>query len=145
MDPALEEAARTTGSGILQTTLRVTIPLTTPGILLGLSLTFVTSMGLFGVPAALGIPVKIETLATTIFQVIEADSPDYNMGATLGMVVFVITLITFFIQKMMFFIAEVLKNSGQIRLFGCALLRNRLRIVVCLQPCVAIPPPPVLS
>ncbi len=99
MDPALEEAARTTGSGILQTTLRVTIPLTTPGILFGLSLTFVTSMGLFGVPAALGIPVRIETLATTIFQVIEADSPDYNMAATLGMIVFIVTIITFFIQK----------------------------------------------
>jgi iron(III) transport system permease protein len=113
MDPALEEAARTTGSGILQTTLRVTIPLTTPGILFGLSLTFVTSMGLFGVPAALGIPVKIETLATTIFSVIEADSPDYNMGATLGMIVFVVTLITFFIQRMVLLKREFTTVTGK--------------------------------
>ncbi|MBI3025508.1 MAG: ABC transporter permease subunit, partial [Candidatus Tectomicrobia bacterium] len=36
MDPALEEASRTAGSGVLGTTLRVTIPLTLPGILFGL-------------------------------------------------------------------------------------------------------------
>jgi iron(III) transport system permease protein len=99
MDPALEDAARTAGSGTIETTLRVTIPLMLPSILFGLSLTFVTSMGLFSVPATLGVPVRIDVLATTIYALVESDSPDYYMASTLGMVILLVTLITFFIQR----------------------------------------------
>jgi iron(III) transport system permease protein len=113
MDPALEEAARTTGAGIIGTTLRVTVPLMLPSILFGLSLTFVTSMGLFSVPAALGIPVKIEVLATTIYALVEADSPDYNMASTLGMVILFVTLITFFIQRKILLPREFTTVTGK--------------------------------
>jgi len=113
MDPALEEAARTAGAGSLGTTLRVTVPLMLPSILFGLSLTFVTSMGLFSVPAALGVPVKIEVLATTIYALVEADSPDYNMASTLGMVILLVTLITFFIQRKILLPREFTTVTGK--------------------------------
>ncbi|MDH3316485.1 MAG: iron ABC transporter permease [Gammaproteobacteria bacterium] len=99
MDPALEEAARTAGSGTIETTLRVTVPLMLPSILFGLSLTFVTSMGLFSVGATLGVPVKIDVLATMIYSFVESDSPDYNMASTLGLVILLVTFITFLIQR----------------------------------------------
>lgn len=113
MDPSLEEAARIAGSGTLETTLRVTVPLMLPSILFGLSLTFVTSMGLFSVPATLGIPVRIEVLATTLFALVEADSPDYNMASTLGMVILLVTLLTFFIQRKILLPREFTTVTGK--------------------------------
>ncbi len=113
MDPALEDAARTAGAGVLETTLRVTLPLTLPGILFGLSLTFVTSMGGFAVPAALGIPVKIDVLASVIFTFVESDSPDFGMGATLGMIIFAFTLITFIVQRRMILRREFTTVTGK--------------------------------
>jgi iron(III) transport system permease protein len=113
MDPALEDAARTAGAGMLETMLRVTLPLTRPGLLCGLSLTFVTSMGGFAVPAALGIPVKIDVLASVIFTFVESDSPDFGMGATLGMIIFVFTLITFLIQRKLILRREFTTVTGK--------------------------------
>ena len=56
MDPSLEDSARTTGAGLLRTTLTVTLPLVAPGILSGAIIVFVTSAGEFGVPFKLARP-----------------------------------------------------------------------------------------
>jgi iron(III) transport system permease protein len=92
MDPALEESARTSGSGILQTTRRVTLPLVTPGILSGAILVFVSSAGEFGVPLALGSPYKIETMTTQIYNLTSGSAIDYNASAALSTVLAVVTL-----------------------------------------------------
>lgn len=113
MDPALEEAARTAGAGNFETTLRVTIPLMLPSILFGMSLNFVTSMGLFGVPAALGFIVRIMTLSTSIYAITERATPDYNMGAALGMVILAVTLLTFFIQRKVLLPREFTTVTGK--------------------------------
>ncbi|MEK6710815.1 MAG: ABC transporter permease subunit, partial [Nitrospinota bacterium] len=113
MDPALEEASRTAGSGVVGTTLRVTIPLTLPGILFGLSLTFVTSMGLFSVPATLGMPYKIEVFSTSVYNLIERDSPDFNMAAAFGMVVISATILLFFIQRKILLPREFTTVTGK--------------------------------
>jgi iron(III) transport system permease protein len=99
MDPSLEESARISGCGVLGTTMRITLPLATPGILFGFSLTFITSFGFFGVPAVLGMPAKIEVLATLIYETLEVDMPDYNMAATYGMIMLGMTLIAVVVQR----------------------------------------------
>src|SRR3989442_12191294 len=86
MDPALEESARTSGSSILQTTRRVTLPLVTPAILSGAILVFVSSAGEFGVPLALGSPFKIETMTTQIYNLTSGSAIDYNASAALSTV-----------------------------------------------------------
>jgi iron(III) transport system permease protein len=43
MDPSLEDSARTTGAGLLRTTLTITLPPVTPAILSGAIIVFVTS------------------------------------------------------------------------------------------------------
>ena len=54
MDWTLVEASRDLGAGSVQTFLNVTLPLTMPGLLSGVILTFIPSMGLFFVSDLLG-------------------------------------------------------------------------------------------
>ncbi len=99
MDPALEESARTSGSSLLQTTRRVTLPLVTPSILSGAILVFVSCAGEFGVPLALGSPFKIETMTTQIYNLTGGSTIDYNASAALSMVLAAFTLTFVFIHR----------------------------------------------
>jgi iron(III) transport system permease protein len=99
MDPALEESARTSGSSLLQTTRRVTLPLVTPAILSGAILVFVSSAGEFGVPLALGSPFKIETMTTQIYNLTGGSTIDYNASAALSTVLAALTLTFVFIHR----------------------------------------------
>jgi iron(III) transport system permease protein len=84
MDPALEESSRSCGAGMLATTFRITLMLSTPSILSGMILTFVSSAGEFGVPLALGSPYGVETLSTQIFEVLQRADPNYALAAAIG-------------------------------------------------------------
>ncbi len=99
MDPSLEDSARTTGAGLLRTTLTVTLPLVTPGILSGAIIVFVTSAGEFGVPFKLGAPYGWETLTTQIFSKAVGDDANHYMGATMSMALGVITALFVWIQQ----------------------------------------------
>jgi len=52
IDPKLEQAARTSGASSLLTWLTITLPLAWPGLLVGLMLSFVRSLGEFGATIA---------------------------------------------------------------------------------------------
>lgn len=99
MDPALEDSARTTGAGLARTTLTVTLPLVTPGILSGAIIVFVTSAGEFGVPFKLGAPYGWETLTTQIFSKAVGDEANHYMGATMSMTLGVITAFFVWVQQ----------------------------------------------
>lgn len=99
MDPSLEDSARTTGAGLIRTTLTVTLPLVLPGILSGAIIVFVTSAGEFGVPFKLGTPYGWETLTTQIFSKAVGDDANYYMGAAMSMVLGVITGILVWVQQ----------------------------------------------
>ncbi len=99
MDPALEDSARTTGAGLLRTTLTVTLPLVLPGILSGAIIVFVTSAGEFGVPFKLGAPYGWETLTTQIFSKAVGDDANHYLGATMAMALGAITAVFVWIQQ----------------------------------------------
>jgi len=99
MDPSLEDSARTTGAGLLRTTLTVTLPLVAPAILSGAIIVFVTSAGEFGVPFKLGAPYGWETLTTQIFSKAVGDDANYYMGATMSMTLGAITAFLVWIQQ----------------------------------------------
>lgn len=99
MDPSLEDSARTTGAGLIRTTLTVTLPLVTPAILSGAILVFVTSAGEFGVPTHLGAPYGWETLTTQIFAKAIGDDANIQMGAAMSMILMLITGIFIYIQQ----------------------------------------------
>ena len=99
MDPSLEDSARTTGAGLLRTTLTITLPLVTPAILSGAIIVFVTSAGEFGVPFKLAAPYGWETLTTQIFTKAVGDDANHYLGATMSMVLGVITVILIWVQR----------------------------------------------
>lgn len=99
MDPSLEDSARTTGAGLVRTTLTVTLPLVMPGILSGAIIVFVTSAGEFGVPFKLSAPYGWETLTTQIFSKAVGDDANHYLGATMSMALGVITVLLIWIQQ----------------------------------------------
>jgi iron(III) transport system permease protein len=99
MDPSLEDSARTTGAGLLRTTMTVTLPLVMPGILSGAIIVFVTTAGEFGVPFKLGAPYGIETLTTQIFSKAVGDDANHYLGAAMSMQLGVITAFFIYIQQ----------------------------------------------
>ncbi|MEK6709025.1 MAG: iron ABC transporter permease [Nitrospinota bacterium] len=99
MDPALEDSARTTGASMLRTTLTITIPLATPSILFGFLLTFITSAGLFSVPAVLGVPAQIGTLPVLVYEAIENSKGSFSLASATGMILFVLTVFLIFAQR----------------------------------------------
>jgi len=99
MDPSLEDSARTTGAGLVRTTMTVTLPLVMPGILSGAIIVFVTSAGEFGVPFKLSAPYGWETLTTQIFSKAVGDDANHFLGAAMSMALGVITVFLIWVQQ----------------------------------------------
>ena len=99
MDPSLEDSARTTGAGLLRTTMTVTLPLVMPGILSGAIIVFVTSAGEFGVPFKLSAPYGWETLTTQIFSKAVGDDANHYLGAAMSMALGIITVFLIWVQQ----------------------------------------------
>ncbi len=80
MDPALEEAARSSGASPSRTARDVTFPLVTPAIGTGAVLVFLRNMENFGIPAILGFPAKYFVLTTKIYATILDFDRAHNLG-----------------------------------------------------------------
>ena len=98
VDASLEQAARLLGAGRLRTTVRITLPLVLPSILTGALLAFVTSIALFGSQAILGIPGRVYTLPTRVYQVL-GYPPNYPLASALSMALVVLTVAALALQR----------------------------------------------
>ncbi len=87
----LIEAARDSGAGPLRVIRTVLLPLIAPGILAGVSISFVGAIGNFGVPALLGIPGRYPVLSTLIYRKLNGFGPAV-LGETAVLSVVLITL-----------------------------------------------------
>jgi iron(III) transport system permease protein len=95
-DVALEESSRVFGANTRRTLLRVTLPVLRPAILAAFVLGLVRGLASFAVPSVLGMPGRVNVLATHLYQMIATGfAPDYGEAAAIGMSVLVtsITLI----------------------------------------------------
>ena len=72
-DPTLEQAARTLGAGRLDRLLNVTLPLASPGILVGAIVGYATCLGEFGavITFAANIPGQTQTLPLAIYAALQ--------------------------------------------------------------------------
>ncbi len=68
MPREMVEAARAAGASRFKVMRSIVLPLMTPALAIGGALAFVASIGNFGTPALLGIPVGYDTLTTLIYQ-----------------------------------------------------------------------------
>src|SRR3546814_18274076 len=67
----MEDAANILGAGTWRTMVTVTLPLVWPAILAGIIIVFLETMALFGTPAIIGIPARINVVTTQLWQFFE--------------------------------------------------------------------------
>jgi len=91
VDSRLEFAARTLGRSRLEVFLTVTLPLTMPGIITGMILSFARSLGEFGATITFvsNIPGETETLPIAIYSLLQQPGSD---GAVMRLSLFAIAL-----------------------------------------------------
>jgi sulfate transport system permease protein len=89
LDPALEEAAQTLGGSDRAIFLRVLLPLLTPALLAGLSLSFARSLGEFGAIIFIAGNQPLETEITALLAFIRLEEYDYQAAAAIASVLLV--------------------------------------------------------
>jgi len=89
----LVEAARITGASPLRVLFTVILPLARPAIFAGAALSFVAAAGNFGIQAMLGIPGRVPTLITLVYQRLNSYGP--SALPDMAVLSLLIALITF--------------------------------------------------
>ncbi|MCC7325685.1 MAG: ABC transporter permease subunit [Burkholderiales bacterium] len=85
-DVSLEESSRVFGASTWRTLVRITLPVLRPAILAAFILGVVRSLASFAVPSVIGMPGRVEVLATYLYQMIATGfTTDYGKAAALGM------------------------------------------------------------
>lgn len=99
IDPALREASEDLGAGAVRTFLRVTLPLTVPGVVAGCVFVFVLSIGNFITPDLLG-GGRFLMVGNLIYDQF-LTARDWPFGASLSMLLIGIMMALLFIQTVM--------------------------------------------
>lgn len=97
VDRSLEEAARGLGASPLQTFLRVTLPLTLPGIAAGSMLVFSSAVAAFVIPALMGGPTVI-VLPTLIYQQM-MDTLEWGFGGAVATILLAVAVALFLLYQ----------------------------------------------
>ncbi len=100
-DMALLEAARVHGGGPLRTLARITLPLLAPAALAAALLVFVQAVGMFSVPAILGMPAGFAVATTEIFRLLETYPPRLDDAAAWGLLLLGITAVLTLAQTLL--------------------------------------------
>ena len=114
MDPALEESARVHGASAAAAFARVTLPLVLPAALGSAMLVFVQAMGLFSVPAVLGMPAGFHVIGTEIYRLLNSYPPRAGQAAAWGFLLLAVTAVLVVVQ------AAVLDRRSFVTLTGKA-------------------------
>ena len=96
----MEDAANILGAGTFVTTRRVTLPLVWPAILGGVIIVFLETVALFGTPAIIGIPARINVVTTQLWQFFEYPVR-VEVAAAYAMPLLLITVSMIAVQKLM--------------------------------------------
>ena len=85
-DVALEESSRVCGASNWRTLFRITLPVLRPAILAAFILGVVRSLASFAVPSVIGMPGRVQVLATHLYEMIATGfATDYGKAAAVGM------------------------------------------------------------
>lgn len=96
----MEDAANILGGGTWVTMRKVTLPLAWPSILGGFILIFLETIALFGTPAIIGIPARINVVTTQLWQFFE-DPVRVEVAAAFSIPLLLITMGLIAVQKLM--------------------------------------------
>lgn len=96
----MEDAANILGAGTALATRKVTLPLVWPSILGGVIIVFLETVSLFGTPAIIGIPARINVVTTQLWQFFEYPVR-VEVAAAYAMPLLLITVAMLGAQKLM--------------------------------------------
>jgi iron(III) transport system permease protein len=95
----MEEAAQILGAGRVLTTFKITLPLVTPAILAGAIVVFLDTIALFGTPAIIALPARINIMTLQLWQFFEFP-PKAEAAAAYSMPLIGITCFLFWMQRL---------------------------------------------
>jgi iron(III) transport system permease protein len=119
LDPALLEAARVHGAMPRLVFRRIILPLLLPAALASAVLVFVQAIGMFSVPAVLGMPAGFNVATTEIYQSLESYPPRTADATAWGVLLLAITAFVTFAQ------AAVLGRRSFVTITGKAFRPNQ--------------------
>ncbi|MBV9783189.1 MAG: iron ABC transporter permease [Acidisphaera sp.] len=96
----MEDAANILGAGTWIATRKITLPLVWPAIFGGIVLVFLETIALFGTPAIIGIPARINVVTTQLWQFFEFPV-QVEVAAAYAMPLLLITMALIGVQKLM--------------------------------------------
>jgi ABC-type spermidine/putrescine transport system permease subunit I len=99
LDATLEEAAGSLGAGPITTFVKVTLPLSLPGVIGGAVLAFILSVSAFVTPLVLG-QGNVRMIANAVYDLVMF-SENKPLGAALSMIALVLTLAVLYLQKLL--------------------------------------------
>lgn len=101
VDTKLEQAARTLGASPIKVFFTITLPLTIPGIITGVMLSFARSLGEFGATISFvsNIPGETQTIPLAMFNFLETPGAEMD-AARLCIISIVIALISLFVSEL---------------------------------------------
>jgi iron(III) transport system permease protein len=98
----LIEAARISGAGVWPTLRRVLLPLLIPSIAAGAALSFVSSIGNFGIAALLGVPARYPTLPVLVYQRLSGFGPSaLGEAAALALMIGIVAMVGVGLQSLL--------------------------------------------
>lgn len=99
LDPQLEEQSRISGSGVLRTFIRVTIPGLTSSLVSSVLIVVWTGFGMFAIPQAIATPGKIPILTVETVNVISFTyPPNFGLGVMLSVVTMAFVGVAWYFQ-----------------------------------------------
>ncbi|HXW27496.1 MAG TPA: iron ABC transporter permease [Xanthobacteraceae bacterium] len=141
MDPALEESARIHGASAASAFARVTLPLALPAALGSALLVFVQAMGLFSVPAVLGMPAGFRVIGTEIYRLLNNYPPRAGQAAAWGFLLLAVTAALVAVQAAVLDRRSFVTVTGKAfrpRLVAVGSVRHGLAAVVWLYVAAAV-------
>jgi iron(III) transport system permease protein len=126
----MEDAANILGAGTWKATLKVTLPLVWPSILGGIVVVFLETIALFGTPAIIGIPARINVVTTQLWQFFEYPVR-VEVAAAYAMPLLLITMLIIGGQK------RLLARKGYVSQTGKGGERREIRLGVWRWPIFA--------
>ncbi|MGF7119939.1 ABC transporter permease [Rhodococcus sp. AG1013] len=131
----LEQAARIAGASPWRAALTVTLPLLRPALLAAFTLTAVSNLADFGIPALVGLPERYVTLSTMVYRYIQSgtvDSP-LEVVSTIGIALLVLAAAAVCIDRLLSRRAQQLDGpvtEGQLLPLGAARIPTTVAVWV---------------
>ena len=100
VDPALEEASRIAGAGMLRTLYRVSLPAVRPALIASAMLCIISGLALYSIPAIIGPTAKIDLLSVRMVYMFSKDYPPrMDEAQVLGLFMLALIVMLWMVQR----------------------------------------------